>query len=88
VVWHDGKPFTADDVIFTWEYAADPATGAVTSGSYQNIKRIDKLDEHTVKVTFVEPTPFWYDAFCGVGGQSSQTPGGRVQRAKFPQFPV
>jgi peptide/nickel transport system substrate-binding protein len=69
VVWHDGKPFTADDVIFTWEYAADPATGAVTSGSYQNIKHIDKLDEHTVKLTFVEPTPFWYDAFCGVRGQ-------------------
>ena len=21
VVWHDGKPFTADDVIFTWEFA-------------------------------------------------------------------
>jgi peptide/nickel transport system substrate-binding protein len=69
VVWHDGKPFTADDVIFTWEYAADPATGAVTSGSYQNIKQIDKLDAHTVKVTFVEPTPFWFDAFCGIRGQ-------------------
>jgi peptide/nickel transport system substrate-binding protein len=69
VVWHDGKPFTADDVIFTWEYAADPATGAVTGGSYQNIKQIDKLDEHTVKVTFVDPTPFWYDAFCGNRGQ-------------------
>ena len=69
VVWHDGKPFTADDVIFTWEYAADPATGAVTSGSYQNIKQIDTLDEHSVKVTFVEPTPFWYDAFCGIRGQ-------------------
>jgi peptide/nickel transport system substrate-binding protein len=69
VVWHDGKPFTADDVIFTWEYAADPATGAVTSGSYQNIKHIDALDEHTVKITFVEPTPFWYDAFCGGRGQ-------------------
>ena len=68
-MWHDGKPFTADDVIFTWEYAADPATGAVTSGSYQNIKQIDKLDEHTVKVMFVEPTPFWYDAFCGIRGQ-------------------
>ena len=25
VAWHDGKPFTADDVVFTWEYAADPA---------------------------------------------------------------
>jgi peptide/nickel transport system substrate-binding protein len=69
VVWHDGKPFTADDVIFTWEYAADPATGAVTSGSYQNIKQIDKLDEHAIKVTFAEPTPFWYDAFCGIHGQ-------------------
>jgi peptide/nickel transport system substrate-binding protein len=69
VVWHDGRPFTADDVIFTWEYAADAATGAITAGSYQNIKQIDKLDEHTVKVTFVGPTPFWYDAFCGVRGQ-------------------
>jgi peptide/nickel transport system substrate-binding protein len=69
VVWHDGHPFTADDVIFTWEYAADSATGAVTSGSYQNIKHIDRLDEHTVKLTFIEPTPFWYDAFCGVRGQ-------------------
>jgi peptide/nickel transport system substrate-binding protein len=69
VVWHDGRPFTADDVIFTWEYAADPATGAITTGSYQNIKQIDRLDEHTVKVTFVSPTPFWYDAFCGIRGQ-------------------
>ena len=32
VKWHDGKPFTADDVVFTWQYAKDPATAAVTSG--------------------------------------------------------
>ena len=69
VVWHDGQPFTADDVIFTWEYTADSATGAVTKGSYQNIEYIDKLDEHTVKLVFTAPTPFWYDAFCGVHGQ-------------------
>ena len=30
VTWHDGKPFTADDLVFNWEYAADPATAAVT----------------------------------------------------------
>src|SRR5262245_62248734 len=30
VVWHDGKPFTADDIVFNWEYAADPATAATT----------------------------------------------------------
>jgi len=69
VVWHDGQPFTAEDVVFTWEYAADSATGAVTSGSYQNIKHIDRLDRHTVKITFAEPTSFWYDAFCGGRGQ-------------------
>src|SRR5215831_9862713 len=68
IVWHDGQPFTADDVIFTWEYAADPAAGAVTSGSYHNIARIDKRDDYTVTVVFKEPTPFWYDAFFGSRG--------------------
>ncbi len=68
VQWHDGKPFTADDVIFTWEYAADPATAAVTVTSYREIDRIDKLDDHTVKVVFKEPRAYWYDAFFGVRG--------------------
>src|SRR5499427_7448242 len=68
VVWHDGKPFTADDVVFTWEFAADSATGATTTGSYTTIDHIDKLDAHTVKVVFKEPTAFWYDAFFGHRG--------------------
>ena len=44
VQWHDGKPFTADDVVFNWEYAKDPATAAVTSGTYQDIK-VEKVDD-------------------------------------------
>jgi peptide/nickel transport system substrate-binding protein len=68
VVWHDGMPFTADDVIFTWEYAADSATAAVTLSSYQQIVRIDRLDDHTVKVVFKHPTPYWYDAFFASRG--------------------
>jgi peptide/nickel transport system substrate-binding protein len=68
VVWHDGKPFTADDVVFTWEWAADPATAAVTVTSYRVIQRIERIDDHTVKVVFAEPRAFWYDAFCGVRG--------------------
>jgi peptide/nickel transport system substrate-binding protein len=59
VVWHDGTPFTANDVLFTWEYAADPATAATSSGLYENVLRIDKLNEHTIKVVFKEPTPLW-----------------------------
>jgi peptide/nickel transport system substrate-binding protein len=68
VQWHDGKPFTADDIVFNWEYAADPATAAVTSGQYTDIKTIDKIDSHTVKITFKNPTPFWAAPFCGPTG--------------------
>ena len=84
VQWHDGKPFTADDVVFTWEYAADPATLAVSTGSYREIARVDKLDAHTVKIVYKTPTPFWATAFRGViprhvfepfkGGKSREAP--------------
>jgi peptide/nickel transport system substrate-binding protein len=68
VSWHDGKPFTAEDVVFNWEYAADPATATVTVGSYRDLERVEKLDTHMVKVIFKTPTPFWHDAFCGNRG--------------------
>ncbi len=67
VTWHDGKPFTADDVVFTWEYSKNPATAATTSGSYKDVK-VEKIDQHTVKVMFEKPTPFWADAFVGTRG--------------------
>ncbi|HEX5612764.1 MAG TPA: ABC transporter substrate-binding protein, partial [Burkholderiales bacterium] len=67
VQWHDGRPFTADDVVFNWEYASDPATAAVTSGTYKDVK-VEKIDSHTVKVLFPKPTPFWADPFCGTRG--------------------
>ena len=67
VQWHDGKPFTADDAVFNWEYAIDPASAAVTIGSYQGIK-VEKLDSHTIRLQFSKPTPFWADAFVGARG--------------------
>jgi len=68
VKWHDGKPFTADDVVFTWEYAKDPATAAYTTGSYKDIT-VQKIDDLTIKVIFKEATPFWADPFVGTAGQ-------------------
>ncbi len=68
VSWHDGKPFTADDVVFNWEYSADTASSATTIGSYRDIDKVDKLDSHTVKITFKKPLPFWSDPFCGNRG--------------------
>jgi peptide/nickel transport system substrate-binding protein len=67
VLWHDGKPFTADDVVFNWEFAADPGTGATSRGPYEQVARIDKLDAHTVKVVFKKPQPFWAVVFTGGG---------------------
>ena len=67
VKWHDGAPFTADDVVFNWQYASDPQTAAVTAGSYNYIK-VQKLDDYTVKVLFAKPTPFWADPFVAANG--------------------
>ncbi len=67
VTWHDGQPFTADDCVFTWDYARDPATAAVTSGVYKDLK-VEKVDANTIRVTFGKPTPFWATAFCAAEG--------------------
>ena len=83
VVWHDGTPFTADDVLFTWSM---PPTQPqpVTRGLYENILRIDKLNDHAVRVVFKAPTPMWY-----AGGDAHILPKHRrVHRAKRPQRTV
>jgi peptide/nickel transport system substrate-binding protein len=64
VKWHDGHPFTADDVVFNWEYARDPATAATTVGIYRDLT-VEKVDDLTVRILFNKPTPFWADAFVG-----------------------
>jgi peptide/nickel transport system substrate-binding protein len=67
VKWHDGKPFTADDIVFNWEYARDPTTAAVTIGIHRDIT-VEKVDDLTVRILFSKPTPFWADAFVGSTG--------------------
>ena len=68
VKWHDGKPFSADDIVFTWQYIKDPATAAVTIATYRDLT-VEKIDDLTVKISFSKPTPFWADAFVGATGQ-------------------
>ena len=69
VQWHDGKPFTADDVVFNWEYATDSATAAVTAGRLSERHEGREGRRHTVKVTFNRPHAFPYTALCGPTGQ-------------------
>ena len=68
VSWHDGRPFTADDVIFTWRYSGDPGTGSSTMTRYQEPERVERLGDHIVRIVFREPTPFWFATFCGDSG--------------------
>jgi peptide/nickel transport system substrate-binding protein len=67
VSWHDGKPFSADDVVFTAAYAGDAAAAMTTIATYRDIKVI-KVDSHTVRVEFPRPTPFWAEALVGSVG--------------------
>jgi peptide/nickel transport system substrate-binding protein len=67
VKWHDGRDFTADDVVFTAAYAGDPATSANTVATYKDTK-VEKIDSHTVRVTYPRPTPFWAEALTGSFG--------------------
>ena len=67
VKWHDGRPFTADDVVFNQEYAADPAAATITVEIYRKV-RVEKLGAHKVRLRFAEPTPYWAEPFVGARG--------------------
>jgi peptide/nickel transport system substrate-binding protein len=51
VTWHDGTPFTADDVVFSMEAQADPATtSAYTTSFNATVESFSKVDDYTVQV--------------------------------------
>lgn len=47
VVWSDGVPFSAEDVVFTWKAITDPVNGLWVRG-VDNVDSIEKVDDHTV----------------------------------------
>jgi peptide/nickel transport system substrate-binding protein len=54
--WHDGKPFTADDVIYTFNFLKD-AKSLPASARVRNVKSIEALDPYTLRVITVTPAP-------------------------------
>ena len=55
VKWHDGHPFTADDVLFTYRVTIDPKTPTAYSGDFLKVKKAEVLDPHTFRVTYDKP---------------------------------
>jgi len=55
VKFHDGAPFTADDVIFSLTRALTPPSNMMSA--VQSIKEVKKVDDHTVDVFLKGPNP-------------------------------
>lgn len=55
VLWHDGKPFSAKDVEFTYKKLLDPQVKTPYSGDFERVKTLEVLDDHTIKITYKEP---------------------------------
>jgi peptide/nickel transport system substrate-binding protein len=75
VTWHDGEPFTADDVVFSFNIFANPAVGSTYAGKLSDVvgyeefqagtatelAGVTKIDDYTVRVERKNPTPLWVD---------------------------
>jgi peptide/nickel transport system substrate-binding protein len=61
VKWHDGTPFSAQDVKFSWDRAADPNTNPVNPHRdyWAPVKSVDVVDDSTVKVTLNQYSDNW-----------------------------
>jgi peptide/nickel transport system substrate-binding protein len=55
VRWHDGAPFTAEDVLFGFQTITDPKTPTAYAGDYLEVKKAEALDKYTFRVTYRRP---------------------------------
>ncbi len=76
IVWSDGTPLTAEDVVFSTEYCLDPDMGCNAASNFDSVESAEALDELTVKINFSKPKPFPYGPFVG-----ATTP--VIQKAQF-----
>lgn len=65
VKWHDGVPFTAQDVLFSYNKIMNPKVDAPQLRNYyQDIKKVEALNDYTVRFTYSRPY-FLALEFCG-----------------------
>jgi peptide/nickel transport system substrate-binding protein len=55
VKWHDGQPFTAADVFYTYQVTVDPKTPTAYAGDFLKVKKAEVLDTYTFRVTYDKP---------------------------------
>lgn len=65
VLWSDGTPFTADDVVFTWTYCSHPEMGCYRINNFSDVEEVIAVDSHTVRIGFSKIKAHPYSAFVG-----------------------
>lgn len=66
LVWHDGKPLTSDDVLFTIERARNPAIRSPLRAQWEGVT-IEKIDEYSMRFTVSKPyAPFLAATTLGI----------------------
>lgn len=63
VTWHDGAPFTAADVVFTYEAIANPEVNARSRSGFNLIASAEAADDHTVVFTLNEPSAVFLETW-------------------------
>ncbi len=62
VLWSDGEPLTCDDLLFTYEAATDPDSGAVRRTGWDRIDSVTCMDDFHAVIQFAE----FYAPFLGL----------------------
>jgi peptide/nickel transport system substrate-binding protein len=57
VKFHDGSPFTADDVVFTFERAGNVPNSPSSFALYTKGKKVEKIDDYTIHISTEKPYP-------------------------------
>lgn len=55
VLWEDGTPFTAHDVLFGFKTITDPSTPTAYAEEFKQVEAAEALDNHTFRVTYRQP---------------------------------
>jgi peptide/nickel transport system substrate-binding protein len=70
VTFHNGDPFTAQDVKWNLERVKDVKQAPIHAWKLKLLEKIELLDDHTVRLTFEKPYPFLRVAFTGSTGRA------------------
>lgn len=88
VRWHDGEPFTAEDVKFTVEAIMNPENGSENAPNYEDVEEIKVVDETTVAFRLAAPNVAFLDYMTMAVLPKHLLEGENMQEADFFRAPV